>query len=98
MKKIQSTGKYFYKIYLLLFLLLFHHAAFEQIKKIWALGDGEKVFCNDQDHPDKNGNFIWDGKTIHLKGLYNEVLAFQVIVETDLQGAKGIELSVESPV
>src|SRR6266446_1366899 len=78
--------------------LLLPSIAFAQIKKVWALGDGEKVFRNDQNHPDKNGNFIWDGKTIHLKGLYNEVLAFQVIVETDLQGAKGIDLSVESPV
>ncbi len=68
-----------------------------QITHVWALGDGEKVFRDEADHPDKNGNFIWDGKTIHLKGLYNEVLAFQVIIETGIQGAKGIELSLEAP-
>ncbi len=65
-----------------------------QIKNVWALGDGEKVFRNDYNHPDKNGNYIWDGKTIHLKGLFNEVLAFQVIAETGDSAVNGIELSV----
>src|SRR4030095_10658164 len=68
------------------------------IVSVWALGDGEKVFRDESNHPDKKGNFVWDGKTIHLKGLYNEVLAFQVIIETEIQGAKAIELSVEAPV
>ena len=98
MKKIQFANKQLCKIYLFLFLFLFHYTAFAQIKNIWALGDGEKVFRNDQNHPDKNGNFIWDGKTIHLKGLYNEVLAFQMIVETGASGAKAIELSINAPV
>ena len=84
--------------YFPIILLLLPAIAFSQIKKVWALGDGEKVFRNDGNHPDKNGNFTWDGKTIHLKGLYNEVLAFQVIVETEIQGAKAIELSVDAPV
>lgn len=83
---------------LLFTLFLLPGICLAQIKKIWALGDGEKVFREDQNYPDKNGNFIWDGKTIHLKGLYNEVLAFQIIVETELQGAKGIELSLDAPV
>ena len=79
-----------------------HHffIAFNRVcagKKIWALGDGEKVFREDQDHPGKNGNFTWDGTTIHLKALYNEVLAFQIIVETGLPGAKSLELSVDAP-
>jgi hypothetical protein len=80
---------------LLLLLPLFGHA---QITNIWALGDGEKVFRYDSANPAKNGNLIWDGKTIHLKGLYNEVLAFQVIVQTGAEGAKGIEIVVSAPV
>ena len=68
------------------------------IISVWALGDGEKVFRDESNHPDKKGNFVWDGKTIHLKGLYNEVLAFQVIIETGIQGAKALEISVEAPV
>src|SRR6266513_4086897 len=88
-----SVFKYFYFI-----LLLSPVIAFSQVKKVWALGDGEKVFRNDANHPDKSGNFTWDGKTIHLKGLYNEVLAFQVIAEIEIQGAKAIELSLDAPV
>ena len=69
-----------------------------QITAIWALGDGEKVFQHDLDHPDKKGNLIWDGSSIRLKGLYNEVLAFQVMVETGPEGARGIEIVVNAPV
>lgn len=79
-------------------LIWFQLTGYAQVRGAWALGDGEKVFRNDDMHPDKNGNFIWDGKTIHLTGLYNEVLAFQIIVEVEKQGATGIELSVEAPV
>ncbi|BBE20225.1 hypothetical protein AQPE_4416 [Aquipluma nitroreducens] len=71
---------------------------FAQVKNVWALGDGEKVFRFDLEHPCKNGNFIWDGKTIHLKGLYNETLACQVIIETDTNGADGIEIAIDPPV
>ncbi len=69
-----------------------------EIKNVWALGDGEKVFRFDLDHPNKKGNFTWDGKTIHLKGLYNETLACQIIVETDNNGAEGIEIAIDLPV
>ena len=69
-----------------------------QIKRVWALGDGEKVFQDDEAHPDRNGNFTWDGQTIHLKGLYNEVMAFQVITEIGVEGAKAIEVEVRAPV
>ena len=69
-----------------------------QIQQVWALSDGEKVFRNDLDHPGKNGNLIWDGKTIRLKGLYNETVAFQVIVETGADSAKRIEVSIDVPI
>ncbi|MEP6951622.1 MAG: hypothetical protein ABI863_20185 [Ginsengibacter sp.] len=88
--------KIIYKSCMLLSMILLQQQAIAQIKNAWALGDGEKVFRDDHNHPDKNGNFIWDGKTIHLKGLFNEVLAFQVIIETDVAGAKGIELSSDA--
>ena len=68
-----------------------------QVKNVWALGDGEKVFRDDLNHPSKKGNLTWDGKTIHLKGLFNEVLAFQIIIETGNDSAKGIEVSVTNP-
>jgi hypothetical protein len=69
-----------------------------QIGNIWALGDGEKVYRNNDHHPDKAGNNIWDGKSIHLKGMYNEVIAFQVILEAGKQGASGINIAIEAPI
>ena len=68
-----------------------------QVQTLWALGDGEKVFREDLDHFAKRGNYIWDGNTIRLKGLYNEVLAFQLIVETGSQGVDNIEIAVTNP-
>ncbi|MBW7995458.1 MAG: DUF4091 domain-containing protein [Candidatus Glassbacteria bacterium] len=64
----------------------------------WALGDGEKVFRYEEDHPSKAKNSIWNGRRISLRGLYNEVLAFQVIVVADSLGAKGVEIAVDPPV
>lgn len=72
--------------------------AFAQVKSIWALGDGEKVFRDDLNHPDKKQNSTWDGKLIRLKGLYNEVLAFQLIIETGSEEVNGIEVAVTNPV
>lgn len=62
------------------------------------MNDGEKVYRYEADNPAKKGNSAWDGKTIHLQGLYNEVLAFQVIVEADSSGARAVEVSVDPPV
>jgi len=69
-----------------------------QILDVWALGDGEKVFREDLNHPAKSGNIIWDGDKISLRGLYNEVLAFQVITEIGNQGAKNLYLELGYPV
>jgi hypothetical protein len=68
-----------------------------QVQSVWALGDGEKVFREDREHFAKRGNHTWDGNKIRLKGLYNEVLAFQVIVETGSLGADRVEISVINP-
>ena len=68
-----------------------------QIKNIWALGDGEKIFRNDLEHPAKKGNFTWHDNSIHLKGMFNEVLAFQVIAETGIESAGKVELIIEFP-
>ncbi len=69
-----------------------------QIVRVWAVGDGEKIFKNETNHPAKVANSIWDGNGIHLRGLYNEVLGFQVIVEVDSTGARGLEISMNPPV
>ena len=65
------------------------------VAEVWAVGDGEKIFKDDLDHFARQGNSIWDGGRVSLKGLYNEVLGFQVIVVADSQGAKGVEITVD---
>jgi len=72
--------------------------AYCAITDVWAVGDGEKVYRYEARHHSKESNSVWDGRKISLKGLYNEVLAFQVIVEADSFGAKAVEVSVEPPV
>ena len=69
-----------------------------EITGVWAVNDGEKIFRYESDSQFKAKNSIWDGTTIRLKGLYNEVLAFQVIVEADSLGAQAVEVVVEPPV
>jgi hypothetical protein len=84
--------------WMFLAFLVFPSSTFAQVNKIWALSDGEKVFQEDLQHPGKNGNLIWDGKSIQLKGLYNEVLAFQVIVENGADTVRGLEIALSYPV
>ncbi len=66
-------------------------------RRVWALGDGEKVFREDTLHFTSQGNRVWDGDTIRLKGLYNEVLAFQVILTADSLGASQVDISMDPP-
>ncbi len=73
-------------------------AASAAVSGVWAVGDGEKVYRYEAEHPGRHGNLTWDGKEIHLRGLFNEVLAFQVIVEADSLGAPAVEVSVDPPV
>lgn len=83
---------------ILILTLLFVQKPNAQVVSVWAVGDGEKIFKHDTDHPMKGKNSIWDGKEIKLRGLYNEVLGFQIIVEVDSTGAHGLEVSMTPPV
>src|SRR5690606_11591324 len=64
------------------------------IKNVWALGDGEKVFRFETEHPYEKSNAVWDGERIRLTGLYNEVLGLQVIVEADQEGARQVSVGI----
>ncbi|KPL12270.1 MAG: hypothetical protein AMS26_18335 [Bacteroides sp. SM23_62] len=57
---------------------------------IWAATDGVKVDKSDLVHPFKSGNSAWDGDTVRIFGATNEIVAFQVIVET---GTKPLTLN-----
>lgn len=65
-----------------------------EVVGVWAVNDGEKVYRFEAGHPARTGNSVWDGRTIQLRGLRNEVLAFQVIVETDHRGVERLEVSL----
>jgi len=60
------------------------------VSSVWAIHDGAKIEQDDVRSAQKTSNSAWDGKTIRLFGARNEVLAFQVIVEADVQGIKAL--------
>lgn len=64
----------------------------------WVVGDGEKVFRYDAEHRSRKTNSVWDGGKASLRGLYNEVIAFQVIVVADSLGANAVDIAVSAPV
>jgi hypothetical protein len=67
------------------------------LTSIWAVDDGEKVFQDDLAHPLKAGggdNSVWDGTTVRLFAARNEIVAFQLILEADADGASAVNVSV----
>ncbi len=56
------------------------------VRRVWAVNDGEKIERDARDHPASAGNSAWDGRVVRVSGARNEVVAFQVIVEADAQG------------
>jgi hypothetical protein len=62
----------------------------------WAVGDGEKVFRSETSHFSRDSNSVYNGSEVHLRGLYNEVLAFQVLLAADSAGANGVEVRLDS--
>lgn len=62
----------------------------------WAVGDGEKVFRDEINHFSRDSNSVYNGREITLRGLYNEVLAFQVLLVADSAGANGVQVRLDS--
>jgi len=82
-------------VFLLIFCLLNDLSA--DVVYLWAVGDGEKVFKYSTNHFAKKSNSLWDGKKINLRGIYNEVIGFQIIVELDSMGSNALEISISPP-
>ena len=53
------------------------------LRRVWAVNDGEKIERDVTNHPAAGHNSAWDGRTIRLFGARNEIVAFQLIVEAD---------------
>ena len=82
-------------VYIIILVIICAGTAGAAVSGVWVTGDGEKVYRYEQDHPGRTGNLTWDGHAVNLRGLYNEVLAFQVIVEADSLGAEAVEVVME---
>jgi hypothetical protein len=99
MKNNKSVLKHYLKISLsgLLFsLFLLPNQGFAQIKRVWALDDGEKIKREDINNPlanDKN-NVVWQNKSINIFGARNEIVAFQLIIQADVAGAKNVNVVI----
>ncbi len=65
------------------------------MRRVWAVDDGEKVERDGRNHRARVRNTTWNGRTIRVFGARNEIIAFQVIVEADERGVR--ELSVRLP-
>jgi hypothetical protein len=77
----------------LIFLMTFTPAV-AGIQAIWAVGDGERIERFDRNNPLKNSNSVWDGEKVTLFGARNEIIAFQLIVESDLAGIGALTASL----
>lgn len=67
-----------------------------QIKRVWAVDDGEKIKKDDITNPlatDKN-NAVWRNKSINIFGGKNEIIAFQLIIEADASGVQNVNVTV----
>ncbi len=83
------------RVALALAMLLHAIDARADVRRIWAVNDGEKVERDARDHPASLHNSAWDGHVVRLSGARNEVVAFQVIVDADDRGID--RLSVRLP-
>ncbi len=68
--------------------------AFGRGAAVWAAGDGDKIDRDAVDDPRRARNAVWDGKRVRLFGARNEVLAFQVVVTTDMTAIRAASVAL----
>jgi hypothetical protein len=64
------------------------------VRSVWAVNDGEKIARDDLNNPNKSTNSAWDGHRIKIFGARNEIIAFQLIVETDSKGIDRLSVAL----
>src|ERR1043165_7829711 len=74
----------------LLSCVLLQAGASASVGGVGAGNDGEKVERDDLDNPNARGNSAWDGRAIKIFGARNEVIAFQVVVESGRDRIKSL--------
>jgi hypothetical protein len=60
------------------------------LRRAWVVNDGEKVERDALSHPAAARNSAWDGRRASIFGARNEIVAFQVVVESDARGIKAL--------
>ncbi len=60
----------------------------------WAVHDGEKIDQDDLAHPARNSNAGWRDGVARILGGRNELVAFQVVVESDDAGINGLQAAL----
>ena len=64
------------------------------VRAVWAVNDGEKIERDSLASPLKARNSAWDGQTIVLSAARNEIVAFQLMVETDEKGIAALSAAL----
>src|SRR5262249_9983605 len=75
-------------------MLVIPATSFAAVRTVWAVNDGEKIGRDDLNNPNKKQNSAWDGSKIKIFGARNEIVAFQLIVETDAQAVQELAISL----
>ncbi len=70
------------------------NSALGGVHQLWAVGDGQKIDRLELNSPFKNSNSVWDGETISIFAARNEIVAFQLIVESDEEGIESVDVSL----
>src|ERR687885_571694 len=76
--------------------LLLPLSAAADIRRVWAVNDGEKIERDATNHPASAHNSAWDGRTVHVFGARNEVVAVQIVIEADARGISRVSLRLPS--
>ncbi len=64
------------------------------VAAVYAVHDGEKIARDDLAHPAREGNMAWRDGKVTLFGGRNEMVAFQLVVESDSSGIQGLSVSL----
>jgi hypothetical protein len=69
---------------------------FTQIKRVWAVDDGEKIKKEDLNNPLSTdpANTVWKNNSINVFGARNEIIAFQIIIQSGKNGAKNVNVTI----
>ena len=76
----------FARAVIILGIVIVPAAAQDAIRAIWAVSDGEKIERDDLANPNKPDNSAWDGAKVRLFGARNEIISFQLVVESGDDG------------